>query len=191
VLEQSLKQPGAKATTEEEPELTDDEILAGPKAAVDKIVERKLKPIKEAAVTAEQRALQVEFEGRHPGYRQEATSPEFQEWVKQSPYRVRMFKAAGSFDLEAAEDLFTAWDEIKAAQTAAADGEDPAEQKRKAIKRVTTETGGAGKSAGGKSGKKIYKSSELMRLYTQDRERYNEMMPEISLAFAEGRVRQK
>lgn len=191
VLEQSLKQSGAKATTEEEPELTDDEILADPKTAVNKIVDRKLKPIREAAITAEQRASQVEFEGRHPGYRQEAVSPEFQDWVKTSPYRVRLFKAAAGFDLQAAEDLFTAWDEVKTAKVAAGgeEQEDPAKKKREAIKRTTTETGGAGKSVDGKSGKKIYKSSELMRLYVQDRERYNEMSDEIRLAFTEGRVR--
>lgn len=187
-LEQALKQPGA-AKEEEDPEPTDEEFDVNPREAVRKAVAKATKPLEKAVATAEQRAAMLEFDSRHPGYQAEAATPEFQEWVKASPYRARLFKAAAGFDLEAAEDLFAAWGERKAAPANDEEAETPADKKREQIRRQKTETGGAGKSAGAKSGKRVYKSSDLMRLYIQDRERYNAMMPEIQAAFAEGRVR--
>lgn len=185
-LQQSLNQPGAETTSEEEPEPTDDEMIANPKDSVRKMVDKAVKPLQQALTAAQQQQMVTEFNARHPGYQQEARTQEFQNFVKASPYRMRLFNAAASYDMDAAEDLFNAWAEVKAANKPAADS---AETKREAIKRTTTETGGAGKSASGSSGKKIYKSTDLVRLYQTDRERYNEMMPEIRKAFTEGRVR--
>lgn len=184
-LEQALK-PGAKANPETDlPDPTDDDFVSDPKGAAERVIEKKLKPLKDAVLSAEQRAAMLEFEARRPGYQKEVADPQFQEWVKAKPSRIRLFQRAANFDIEAAEDMFEMWDATKPA----ADEVDPAERKKAAIKRVTTETGGAGKSAGGKSGKRIYKSTELARLYIHDRERYNEMAPEIRAAYAEGRVR--
>lgn len=185
-LQQSLKQPGAETTSEEEHEPTDDEMIANPKDSVRKLVDKAVKPLQKALTVAQQQQMVTEFNGRHPGYQQEVRTPEFQEFVKASPYRMRLFNSAAQYDMDAAEDLFNAWEEAKAVKKPAADA---GETKREAIKRTTTETGGAGKTASGSSGKKIYKSTDLVRLYQTDRERYNEMMPEIRKAFAEGRVR--
>lgn len=189
-LEMTLKQQPAAADNEEDADPTDEEWEENPREAVRKVVAKATKPLETKLTVAEQRAAMLEFDRRHPGYQEEAATPEFQEWVQSSPFRTRLFKAAAAFDLEAAEELFAAWEEHKQAKLAAGEDEEtPAEKKREQIRRQKTETGGAGKTAGGKSGKKIYKSSELMRLYVQDRERYNAMAEEIRLAFAEGRVR--
>lgn len=186
-LEQALKQPGATPATDEEPDPTDEDFDTNPREASTRLIKKATKPLERALATAEQRAVIMEFNTRHPGYIEEAASPEFQEWVKASPFRLRTFKAASEFDVEAAEDLFTEWESRR--PVLGSDDPDPADKKREAIRRNRTETGGAGKSATGKSGKPIYKATELMRLYTQDRERYNSMADEIRLAFAEGRVR--
>lgn len=189
-IEMGLTQTGAKSKPEDTPDLTDEDFETNPKAAAEKMIAKELAPLKQAVLTAEQRATILEFDSRHPGFQEEASSSEFQDWVKSSPFRARLFKAASQYDTEAAEDLFNAWDERKAATATDAGGEEtPAAKKKAAIKRNVTATGGAGKDAGGKSGKKVYKSSELMRLYIQDRERYNDMADEIRQAFAEGRVR--
>lgn len=187
-LETALKAtPGAKNQPEDEPDPTAEDFDADPKAAATRLVNKQLKPLKDAVLSAEQRAMMLEFNARHPGYVEEVAKPQFQEWVQQSPYRQRMFRDAANFDMDAAEDLFAMWEEQRPA--GGEEVETPAEKKKAAIKRVTTETGGAGKAAPGKSGKKIYKSTELMRLKIQDPERYTEMGPEIRLAFEEGRVR--
>ncbi len=188
-LEQDLKNTGAPGKDDVEPDPTDDDFDANPRDAVRRMVKKATEPLEKAVATAEQRATMIEFDKRHPGYQDEAASSEFQEWVKASPFRTRMFQAASAFDLEAAEDLFSEWEARKATATADADETSPAEQKRTAIRRNRTETGGAGKSVGGKGGKPIFKSTELMRLYNTDRERYNSMSEEIRSAFAEGRVR--
>lgn len=185
-LQQSLKQPGAESTSVEEPEPTDDEMLANPKDAVRKLVSKAVKPLQQALTAAQQQQMVTDFNARHPGYQQEVRTQEFQDFVKASPYRVRLFNSAAGYDMEAAEDLFSAWAEAKASK---APSTDAAETRRDAIKRSTTETGGAGKTAGGSSGKRIYKSTDLVRLYQTDRARYNDMMPEIKKALAEGRVR--
>lgn len=182
-LEAGLSSNRAK-DSEEEPDPTDDEFVANPTASLKKFLTKELKPLQDAVLSAEQRAAMVEFEAKRPGYQEEVADPQFQEWVKAKPSRIRLFKRAASFDMEAADDLFEIWDATKPA----ADADEPVD-KKKAIRRITTETGAAGKNVTGKSGKKIYKSTELMRLRIQDRERYNEMGPEIRAAFAEGRVR--
>lgn len=166
-----------------EPEITEDDFVSKPKESVQKLIEQALKPVKDATVNAEQRALMLEFNLRHPGYQDTAKSPEFLEWVAESPYRAKMFTEASKFNMDAAEDLFSAFDEHKKSGATV----DTNEKKRE-IRNASTETGGAGKSTS-KTGKKIYRSADLMRLYNTDRERYNEMGEEIRLAFQEGRVR--
>lgn len=171
-----------------EPELTEDDFLSKPKESVLKLIDQALKPVKDATVNAEQRALMMEFNLRHPGYQETAKSPEFKDWLAESSYRTRLFAQASRFDLDAAEDLFTAYAEYKGSGKPETPLEDAAMEKRREIRQASTETGGAGKTSS-KTGKKIYKSTELVRLYNTDRERYNEMMPEIQAAFKEGRVR--
>jgi len=189
-LEQALK-TSTPATADEDPDPTDEEFDVNPREAVRKAVAKATKPLEKAVATAEQRAAMLEFDSRHPGYIAEAASPDFQEWVKASPYRVRLFTAASKFDMDAAEDLFSAWDERKASlpPADAEDAETPADKKREQILRQKTVTGGAGKAAGSKSGKRIYKVTELSRLFIQDRERYNAILQDDPTMFAEKRVR--
>lgn len=186
-LEQALKGTETASKTSEEPDPSDDEFVVNPKTAVRKLVEKELKPLKEAVLTAEQRAAMLEFEAKHPGYQKTATTAEFQDWVKSSPYRTRLFKEAAAFDMDAAEDLFTAWEEHKA--SAPATTPNATAEKIQQVKRLKTETGSAGKTPAPTSGKKIFRSAELARLYIMDRDRYNAMADEIRQAFAEGRVR--
>ena len=115
---------------------------------------------------------------------------EFQDWVEDSKYRVSLFTKADDYNWDAADELFSAWDEHQAANaTDGADGGEPAgtTKQKRALRRNSTETGGAG----GKSGnlKKTYKSADLIRLYNEDREKYNAMSEEIQQAFKDGRVK--
>ena len=166
----------------EEPPVTEEDILSNPKESVQKLIDAALKPVKDASVSAEQRTLMMEFNMRHPGYQETAKSPEFKDWLSESPYRTRLFTQASRFDLDAAEDLFTEYGSYQKSGTT------DTNEKRREIRNASTETGGAGKSTS-KTGKKVYKSTDLMRLYNTDRERYNDMSAEIQQAFQEGRVK--
>ena len=186
MLRMSLQNVPANQAVDSETDPTDEEFESQPASSTQKLIDKKMKPLQDAVLSAEQRTLMLEFNAKRPGYIQTANSEEFQVWVKSSPYRVRMFKAASDFDLDAAEDLFSMWDENASSR----DGQPTeAENRKAAIKRNVTETGGAGNSATGKSGKKLYKATELARLKLTDPERYNEMSDEILSAFSEGRVR--
>jgi len=189
MLEQTVNTSGAKASKEELPDPTEEDFALNPKEAIQRTIEKQTKPLLDKLLTNEQRTMILDFNSRHPGFFQEAETSAFQDWVKGSPYRTKLFLAAGKYDMDAAEDLYQAWADQKPAAPAAEEVAAAAEQKRAAVKRVTTETGGAGKGAGGKSGKRIFKQSELSRLYIQNRDLYNEMGDEIRQAFAEGRVR--
>lgn len=187
----TILQSNNRATPEEPEEVTDED-LQSPEG-VRKLVEREIAPVKARAATAEQKLLVVEFNERHPGFQQTVKTPEFQEFVKSSRYRASLLQKASNYDMDAADELFTAWEEKVAA--AKADGtdedeqEDPAVTKRRKLRQASTETGGAGKGAGGKGGKKVWKSVEIHRLYNNDREKYNEQIEEIKLAYREGRVK--
>lgn len=192
LLELTLKsqQPNGAGSSEGDEEI---DFHSAPEEAVERAVKKALKPVEQKLLTTEQRLLQKEFNERHPGYLQTAASEEFQDWIKSSSYRTRLFQAAAAFDMDAAEDLFSEWEARANATKADSDDdagerEDAALKKRRALRKNATETGGAGKSAGS-GGKKIYKSSELAKLYITNREKYNEMMPEIIQAYQEGRVK--
>lgn len=166
-------------------DVTLDDFEANPIEAVSKIVAKALEPLTQQLGGTQQEAARAAFAARHPGYLETARSSEFQEWVADSAYRSKLFKSASGYDMDAAEELFTAWGE----QRKASAGDDTKTVEKQArLRRSSVESGGAGKSAGG-SHKKTYKSAELARLYVTDREAYNAMMPEIAKAFAEGRVR--
>lgn len=187
-LEQELQKQG-DGKGSDEPDVTDEDFDASPREATARAVKKAIKPLEQALATAEQKTMMAEFNGRHPGYQQEVRTPEFQQWVMASPMRQRMFKAAAEFDLEVAEELFTEWGAAKKA-AAPADGEPTvAEAKKEAIRRNRTETGGAGRSTAGKSGKKVYSSIALTRLYTTDRAAYNEILRADPTMFSEKRVR--
>jgi len=175
---------GASPKTEE-PEPTDEDFINDPRAATERLVKKRTETLEKQLTLAEQRALQTEFRSRHPKVDETLADPKFQEWVQSSPYRLRAFNSAANYDIEAGDELFGEWERM---QESAAPAPTKAEVKVAAIKQNKTETGGAG--AAPKSGsRRIYKSTELMRLYNTDRDRYNSMMPEITKAFQEGRVR--
>lgn len=182
VMDFAKPKEGGKTAAQE---VTLDDFEANPIEAVSKIVAKALEPLTQQLGGTQQEAARAAFAVRHPGYLETARSSEFQEWVADSAYRSKLFKAASGYDMDAAEELFSAWEEHRAASK----GDDSkAVEKQARLRRSSVESGGAGKSVGA-SHKKVYKSAELARLYITDREAYNAMMPEIAKAFAEGRVR--
>ena len=179
--------------------VTDEEMSENPREAVRKLVKAELAPLVAEGATTKQKLLVLDFNERHPDYQQTARTPEFQEFVKASPYRTRLYQKAAQYDLDAAEDLYMAYEEhVKSTATNdpddddagdAAPAVDPATARRRTIRQVQTQRGGAGGDPGKGSRTKVYKSTELARLYITDRDKYNEMMPEIKLAYREGRVK--
>jgi len=79
-----------------------------------------------------------EFDTKYPGWRKEAESQEFRDWVLQSNYRVRMAQAADQRgDIVAAEDLVVMWRDRKDAKVT----QDNV-QRDKALRNATLEQSG-------------------------------------------------
>ena len=55
----------------------------------------------------------AQFETKHPDWRQVASTPEFQNFLAESPYRVKLFQAADKYDFDAAETLFGIYNDLK------------------------------------------------------------------------------
>jgi hypothetical protein len=93
--------------------------------AVDKRVSEKLDKLERAqAKLVHDRELE-KLESHFPDYHEEARSEEMQEWLKGSGYRQRLAYAADRGDVQAAEDLFSMYYDLK--------GKEPTQQQKPVV----------------------------------------------------------
>lgn len=164
----------------------------------DKAVAKKIEShpaIKEAKEQAKQlRQMQTlnKLQQNFPDFQSTVQDPEFAEWVKSSPVRLRLYAAADAeFDYDSAAELLTTWKYVKPAkqpaepQTAEIAPEVKQAQKT-AVKSATVDVGS---TAGTAPSSKIYRRADLIRLNLEDPDRYEALQPEIMQAYREGRVR--
>lgn len=186
---------GATATPKHTPVNTDS-LLADPEAAISNVARRT---VTEATSQVSDRLARMEYDiarekfgVKHPGYEATMEQPAFIDWIKASPYRMRLAEHATKGSFEAADELFGLHAELAAAKAAATPKVDP-----KAVAAASLTRPGNGNTTGGAAkskqpsaaGAEIYSRIELGKLYANDREKYNSMMPEIMAAYKEGRVR--
>lgn len=133
------------------------------------------------------------FNAAHPDAGEIVADPEFRAWISKSPIRQGLLlRAHQHYDLAAGMDIFDTWKELKALRTKPAD--EPAKPKLKTpagkdAARVPTGGNPTPRSSGvGKEGK-IYRRADLIRLNSDDPDRYALMADEITKAYQEGRVR--
>jgi hypothetical protein len=74
----------------------------------------------------------------YPDWQTEVKSPEFQNWVNESPYRQRLAQAADSYDFDAADTLFGIYNDLKGSKRKV----DTAERDQ-ALRDATLESSGA------------------------------------------------
>lgn len=114
----------AKPAAEKKP-VTVDEIYDNADEAVRRVVreesqsrieelERKLQEAEQRSRINEAKAV---FEAKHPDYQGTVKDPAFLEWIKSSPFRVRMAQAADGGDFEAADELFSTYAELNKADS--------------------------------------------------------------------------
>lgn len=135
------------------------------------------------ALNAQRMQAQQTFVAKHPDASTIAQDPEFQTWVNGSRVRAKLFQQADAYDVDAADELFSTFKELRAAKqqrTAEVD----TKTRDQSIKAAAVETGGTGESS-----KKIYRRSDLIRLKMRDPEKYDAMQDEIYAAYTQGRVR--
>ena len=116
----------------------------------------------------------------HPDYTQTLKDEAFIDWVKGSKVRLGLYAEADqNYSYDAADELFSAWSNKKAADSLKEGAKQEARDKALKTARVDTGTSTAGK--------KTYSRLELMRIKTNDPDAYRSM--NVAQLYAEGRVR--
>tara|TARA_R110000787_G_scaffold77176_2_gene169833 strand:- start:2699 stop:3493 length:795 start_codon:yes stop_codon:yes gene_type:complete len=186
ILQQQLttNQSGTQeAQYEEEVDFFDD-----PNQAVNKAIEShpKFREFEEQQRTQAKTATTQQLETAHPDYLDVVQDVKFQEWVQESPIRTQLYVNAHNYDLNSAMELIGNYKERSLiSNTSAAEA-------NKETKRTTALRNGksVGKtSSESTAGKKIYRRADLIRLRTNDPNRYEALQDEILQAYADGRVK--
>lgn len=178
---------------EEVPATKEDEIdfFEDPKKYVSKAVEQHpaVKEAKEQAFEIKRMQVLNRLGSEFPDFQQTINNPEFAEWVKSSPVRLRLYAEANSnADYDSAAELLNTWSYVKpkaAPKTATPSPEVKAAQKA-AVKQATVDVGS---NAASPTSSKIYRRADLIRLQLEDPDRYYSLQDEILAAYAEGRVK--
>lgn len=185
-----------EAPSKTEPQAADDDALffINPKAAIKKALEESdlLKELAQHKTeTQQERARRVTLE-KHPEADDLVRDPAFTAWVQASRVRSNLFADACNFDVDAADELFSTFKEIKAAKSAtpaqgsvAPDTAIVDAQKKAAGAAVGTAGGGQG----GDSGKPVYSRRKIMDLMRSNPDEYAARSDEFLAAYAEGRVK--
>lgn len=172
-----------KPNVEEDP-INEEDFLVDPAAAVGKAVKSDpvVKELQEQVANFQRENALANFTNKHPEWQQTSGSDDFINWVQSSPYRQGLYQKANSYDLQAADELFSIYKDVSSVPKA----EPVKDTKREtALKKATSEKGGSG---GGKS-KKVYRRADLIRLRNEDFSKYEAMESEIMAAYSEGRVK--
>ena len=144
--------------------------------------EKKVKALESKLNSIEQSQALRELESKHPGFRDLATDESFAGWVQGSQYRSNLYQKADMMDFNAADELFTAWEE----QQEAANNQHAEQRSNRnnALKDASMEKGSAGGSR-----KTYFSRTELINLRMNNPNKYDSMRDEIMKAYSEGRVR--
>ena len=101
------------------------------------------------------------------------------EWVQKSQYRVNLYnKNYKGIDLDAADELMTAWEDFQAMKP------DTSGKKKEDLKAASLEKSA---SSGG-SRKKMWSRGEIIHMKLHERAKYEAHRDEIRAAYREGRV---
>jgi hypothetical protein len=173
-------------TQTKEPE-EDIDFFSEPEKAVAKAIENhpKIKEAEQISNQYRQSTATAHLQSKHPDMKEILADSKFAEWIKGSKIRTQLFvQADQQFDYEAADELFTLWKDRKQAvnQTVAAEKT----QRKQAVKAAST---GNARGSGERSGKKVYRRSDIIKLMRTDPDRYQSLSNEIMQAYSEGRVR--
>lgn len=184
LADELLKSQLQKKQPEPEPPKEID-FFENPQEAIRRAVETnpEVMAAKQFAVQARQEQAKQQLAAKHPDYMQLVQDSEFATWVQQSPVRTRLLQEANAYDVNAADELFSTFKQLRTVKQQQTQQVEKT-ARNEAIKAAAVDVGGTGES-----GKKVYRRSDLIRLRMRDPGKYESMADEILAAYAEGRVR--
>jgi hypothetical protein len=178
------QQPTQKANDTDE----DIDFYSDPEKAISRAIENhpSVKAAEESTRAYKQQTSMATLQKDHPEIPEIVKDPKFAEWIQASTVRTRMFVQADQhFDMEAAGELFSLWKDRSGAINQTLQAEKQGRQK--AVKE-----GSNGYTRGNpdsSTSKKIYRRTDLINLMKNDPDRYLALSDEITLAYAEKRVK--
>lgn len=175
----SPNEPNAEA----EAELTADDLLNDPVAAIRKVVENdpERKKAREDAAKARQEASLNQFKSDHPDAKDVMATADFQTWLSKVPAREQRFLAADAqLDWDTANEIITTYKEVTAVARETGNAE-----REQALADVQSPA--AASQAGGKK-RKLIRKRDIWKLKETNPARYEQMQDVILLAYREGRV---
>ena len=188
ILQQQLttNQNGTQAQEvyeEDEPDFFDD-----PNKAVEKAISNhpKFREFEEQQKVQAAQVTTQKLKTAHPDYLEIVGDPKFQEWVKDSPIRTQLYVSAHNYDYNSAQELLGNWKERQMISNTSVAEANKAEKRTTALK---NSSGVSRTSSESTAGKKIYRRADLIRLRTNDPQRYESLQDEILQAYAQGRVK--
>lgn len=185
--QQQGQQPAAQAGDINE-DVGLDDFIENPSSAVDQALKKNptIQKMEQAMEAQQADASRSALLASHPDADELVASPEFQTWVQAAPGRLEMLQSAHvNRNVDVASGMLDMYKQTKVVANEEAVTERDAKAKA-SLKDAKVETGSARSS---KSGKKIYKRSELIELKLRDPQRYEAMKDDIHKAYAEKRVR--
>lgn len=167
----------------------DDEVdfFVDPQKAVQRAIDNhpKLREAEQVSTDMKKAKALAELQALHPDYGDVIGNAEFGEWVAKSKVRLKLFEQADQgYDTDAADELISTWKE-RQQYTQNIVANEKQERKRQ-VKSAST---GSAQGSGEAPSRKIYRRSDIIKLMQRDPDRYMQMADEISLAYAEGRVK--
>jgi len=173
------KQQSAKKI---EPEV---DFFEDPQAAIQKAVDNHpdVQSSKLAFANMQRMQIKQQLASAHPDHEEIAKDPNFTDWVKSSPVRIRLLVAGDQgYDFDSANELLSTYKQIRGAR--AKQGEVLQENNRQlSLRAAGVDVGGSGESS-----KKTYRAIDLQNLLNTNPDRYTAMQDEIMRAYSEGRV---
>lgn len=202
-----IKAPGhASRTAREEPpqeeQLDADRLLNDPLGSVSRVAKATTKPLEDRLEQLEAERRHQAFLRDHPTALNDVNDAGFVEWVKGNKARaklgMRAFPQGQTPDFEAADDLWTLWEEHKAAKaqtSQAVEDEDPAPTPSKPAPKAQAAPkllgGAGGQDPGTGKSQRILNRSKLIKMQAEHPESYYDeaFQAELMRAYREGRVK--
>ena len=164
------------------------DFFENPQEAIRKQIESNPEVLaaKNYAIQARQAQAKQALAQKHPDFGQIIQDKEFAQWVGSSNIRRRLFQEAEAYNLEAADELFSTFKQLKGVRPQQEVRIDPAEKaaRQASLKSASVETSGSGESS-----KKIYRRADLINLRLRDPGKFARMQDEIDAAYRENRVK--
>lgn len=166
------------------------DFFANPQEAIRRAVEThpEVQTAKQVAIQVQRAQAQQALITKHPDMPELVRDPGFQNWVRGSAVRMRLFQEADAYNIDAADELLSTYKELRGRSTPAPQPQPTVQVDKQArdqmLKTAAVDTGGSGES-----GKKVYRRADLIRLKMRDPSKYESMQDEILAAYSEGRVK--